>query len=75
MFLREISYGRRIFYQIDDNPHEFYSWKHYKHGYLAHLFVGLYIAAIALYGIINKVWISIFEALKAVKFPVLAPLF
>lgn len=70
MFLREISYGRCIFCQIDGNPHEFYPWKHYKYGYLAHVFVGLYIAAIALYGIINKVWISIFKALKAVKFPV-----
>lgn len=72
MFLREISYGRCIFCQIDGNPHEFYPWKHYKYGYLAHVFIGGYIAAIALYGIINKVWLSAFNALKSVKFPVIS---
>ena len=72
MFLREISYGRCIFCQIDGNPHEFYPWKHYKYGYLAHVFVGLYIAIIALYGIINKIWLSAWNALKTVKFPVIS---
>jgi len=72
MFLREISYGRCIFCQIDGNPHEFYPWKHYKNGYLAHVFVGIYIAIIALYGIINKIWLSAWNALKTVKFPVIS---
>lgn len=70
MFLREISYGRCIFCQINGNPHEFYPWKHYKYGYLAHIFVGIYIAIIALYGIINRIWLKAWNAIQNVKFPV-----
>lgn len=72
MFLREISYGRCIFCQIDGNPHEFYPWKHYKYGYLANVFIGLYIAAIAIYGIVNKIWLKAWNALKTVKFPIIS---
>lgn len=74
MFLREISYGRCIFCRIDGNPHEFYRWSHYKYGYLAHVVVGLYIASIAIYGIINKLWFAAIKALKTVKFPVVSTL-
>lgn len=74
MFLREISYGRCIFCWIDGNPHEFYRWSHYKYGYLAHVVVGLYIASIAIYGIINKLWFVAIKALKTVKFPVVSTL-
>lgn len=74
MFLREISYGRCIFCQIDGNPHEFYRWSHYKYGYLVHVAVGIYIALIALYAIIKQVWFSAFKALKTVKFPLISTL-
>ena len=33
MVAREMSYGRVIFAQMPDNPHEFYSWKDYKYGF------------------------------------------
>ncbi len=69
MFLREISYGRCIFCQIDGNPNEFYKWSHYKYGYLVHFAVALYIAYIAIYAIINKIRISAVNALQSVKFP------
>lgn len=74
MFLREISYGRCIFCWVDGNPHEFYKWSHYRYGYLAHVIVGLYIAATAIYAIVNKLWFSAFKALKTVKFPVTSTL-
>lgn len=72
MFLRELSYGRCIFCKIDGNPHEFYSWKHYQYGYLAHIFVGLYIAAVVIYGFVNKIFIQAWNALTTVKFPVIS---
>ena len=72
MFFRELSYGRCIFCKIDGNPHEFYSWKHYQYGYLAHIFVGLYIAAVVIYGFVNKIFIQAWNALTTVKFPVIS---
>ena len=72
MFLRELSYGRCIFCKIDGNPHEFYSWKHYQYGYLAHIFVGLYIAAVVIYGFVNKIFIQAWNALTTVQFPVIS---
>lgn len=71
MFMREISYGRCIFCWIDGNPHEFYKWSHYKYGYLVHVFIGLYIAAIAIYAIVNKLWFAAYKALCNVKAPVI----
>ncbi len=70
MVMRELSYGRCIFCQLPDDPHNFYPWSHYKYGFLAHVFVGIYIAASALYAIINKVWIDIKEVITKAKFPV-----
>ena len=70
MILRELSYGRVIFCQVPNSPNEFYPWSHYKYGYLAHIMVGIYIFAMALYGIINKIWLNIFEIINKVKFPV-----
>lgn len=69
MIMRELSYGRCIFCQLPDNPHEFYSWSHYKYGWLAHIFVGLYIAAVFIYAIIKKLWKNIAEVITAAKFP------
>lgn len=74
MFLREISYGRCIFCQVNGNPHVFYSWEHYKYGYLVHFFVGIYIALIAIYGIMNEIWLKIWDAIRNVKFPVFSTL-
>lgn len=70
MIMRELSYGRCIFCQLPDDPHNFYPWSHYKYGFLAHIFVGIYIAISALYAIINKVWIDVKEVITKAKFPV-----
>lgn len=71
MFMREISYGRVIFAQIEGEPNHFYSWSHFKYGYLAHIIIGLYIAFCALFALVNKLWISGYELVKKVKFPIL----
>lgn len=71
MFMRELSYGRCIFCQLPDNPHEFYKWSHYKYGWLAHVFIGIYIASAFLYAIVNKIWIDIKNIFVNVRLPFL----
>ena len=70
MILRELSYGRVIFCQIPNCPNEFYTWSHYKYGYLAHVAVGFYVFAMTLYGILNKIWLDIVKIINKVKFPI-----
>ncbi|MBQ3642773.1 hypothetical protein II906_12740 [bacterium] len=67
---REFSYGRVPFAQMPDNPHNYYSWSHYKYGWLAHVIIGIYIAAGFLYGIVNKFWLDVKEVFKKVPIPV-----
>lgn len=66
---REFNYGRVIFCQLPDNPHDFYPWSHYKYGWLAHVIVGLYIAFGAIYALVNKIWLEIIDVIQKVKFP------
>ncbi|MBQ8476688.1 hypothetical protein IJ531_06480 [bacterium] len=67
---REFSYGRVPFAAIPDSQgHDFYPWSHYKYGYLANIFVGIYIALGCLYALINKIWIDIIEIVKKVPIP------
>ena len=65
---REFSYGRVLFAQIP-GTHSYYSWSHYKYGYLAHVFVGLYIAWMALYALIKKIWVDIKNILVKTTMP------
>lgn len=67
---REFSYGRVPFAVMPDNPHNYYSWSHYKYGWIAHVVIGVYIAAGFLYGIINKFWNDIVAIVKKVPLPV-----
>ena len=67
---REFSYGRVPFCAIEGTQgHQFYPWKHYKYGFLAHIFVGLYIASGILYALFNKIWVDIIEIIKKVPVP------
>ena len=67
---REFSYGRVPFCAIEGSQgHDFYPWSHYKYGYLANIFVGIYIIGGILYGLINKIWIDIIEILKKIPIP------
>ncbi len=65
---REFSYGRVPFAQIP-GTHDFYSWSHYKYGFLAHIFVGIYIAWMVLYALIKKIWIDIKNLIIETTFP------
>ena len=67
---REFSYGRVPFCAVEGSGgHDFYPWKHYKYGYLANIFVGLYIICGILYALINKIWFDIIEIVKKVQIP------
>ena len=70
-FLRELSYGRVIFCAMPDNPHEFYKWSHYKYGWLAHVFIGLYIGLTVLWALLSKIWVDVIDIMKNVKIPVI----
>lgn len=75
LFLREISYGRVFFAQIEGSPGNFYSWSHYKYGFLAHILIGIYIGICAIYAIWNKIWLNIFEILTKIKLQIMPFLF
>lgn len=69
MFTRELNNGRAIFCQYPDNPHEFYTWSHYKYGWLAHIIIGVYMGLVGIYGIVKKIWKNIKEIFDNIKFP------
>jgi len=67
---REFSYGRVPFCAIEGtNGHDFYPWSHYKYGYLANIFVGIYIVLSILYALINKIWIDVIDIVKKTTIP------
>ena len=68
--LREINYGRTIFFPIPGKENMFYSWKDIKYGYLVHPMVAIYIIGIAVYFIINKLHIEIWSMISKIKLPV-----
>ena len=65
---REFSYGRVLFAQIP-NTHSYYSWSHYKYGYLAHVVVWLYVAWMAIYALVKKIWVDIKNILIETTMP------
>lgn len=70
LFLREINCGRTIFFPVPGEVNTFYSWKDIKYGWLAHPLYGLYMAYVAFYFLFNKLFITFWNIVKNVKFPV-----
>ena len=67
---REFSYGRVPFCAIEGTEgHDFYQWSHYKYGFLANIFVGIYIALSILYALFNKIWVDIIDIFKKTTIP------
>lgn len=69
LFLREINCGRTIFFPIPGEPNGFYSWHDIKYGWLAHPLYGLYMAITAIYFLKHKLFITLWNYIKQVKFP------
>ena len=70
LIIREVNCGRTIFFPIPGQENAFYSWKEIKYGWLAHPIYGLYMAFVGAYFLKNKLFITLWEKLKNIKFPV-----
>lgn len=69
MFLRELSYGRTIFCTMPGDPYNTYPWSHYKYGFLVNYIVGAALGLSALWFIVKKVYLEVFEILKKTAIP------
>lgn len=69
LLLREVSFGRTIFFPIEGHPNEFYQWKQIPHGWMAHWVIGFYIAALAGWFLRHRHWRTLFTLIKEASFP------
>lgn len=68
--LREVNCGRTLFFPVPGEVNTFYGWKDIKYGWLAHPLYGLYMAWVAFYFFKNKLFITLWNIVKKIKFPV-----
>ena len=69
LLLREVNCGRTIFFPVPGEVNAFYSWKDIKYGWLAHPLYGLYMAFTAFYFLKNKLFVTLWNYVKNVRFP------
>ncbi len=70
LIIREVNCGRTIFFPIPGEENAFYSWKEIKYGWLVHPIYGLYMAYVGIYFIKNKLFITLWEKIRDIKFPI-----
>ena len=70
LLIREVNCGRTLFFAIPGEENAFYRWSEIKYGYLAHPIYGLYMAFVGIYFLKNKLFITLWEKIKNIKFPV-----
>lgn len=75
LMLREVNCGRTIFFPIPGTVNEYYSWHDIKYGWLAHPLYGLYMAVTAIYFLKNKLFVTLWQYIKNVGFPLWHMLF
>lgn len=69
--LREINYGRTLWFFADENnPAKFPKWKDIPCGWLAHVLVGVYLVILATVFILKKLWREIRDILLGYALPV-----
>lgn len=67
---REINYGRTLMIFADpENANKFPKWKDMEYGWLAHVFVGIYMVWMLVYFIWRKVWKHCWEVLQTIRIP------
>lgn len=69
MMLREVSYGRTIFFAVPGEVDTFYKWSEIPYGWVAHVLVGLYMAYMALYFILNRLYKPLWGILTEIRIP------
>ena len=70
LLIREVNCGRTIFFPIPGQENAFYSWKEIEYGWLAHPIYGLYMAFVGFYFLKNKLFFTLWEKLRNIKFPI-----
>lgn len=70
LLIREVNCGRTIFFPIPGEVNQFYRWSEIKYGWLAHPIFGAYIAFVGFYFFKNKLFITLWEKIKNIKFPI-----
>ena len=69
LLIRETNCLRTIFFCVPGEVNSFYTWKEIKYGWLAHPLYGCYMAWTGIYFIWKKLYISLIEYFKNIKFP------
>ncbi|MBQ7763857.1 hypothetical protein IJ384_00665 [bacterium] len=70
LLIREVNCGRTIFFPIPGEENAFYRWSEIKYGWLAHVIYGIYMAFVGLYFLVNKLFITLWQKLWSIKFPI-----
>lgn len=67
---REVNYGRTLMIFADpENANKYPKWKDMEYGWLAHVFVGIYMVWMLVYFIWRKVWKQCWEVLQTIRIP------
>lgn len=67
---REVNYGRTLMIFADpENANKYPKWKDMEYGWLAHVFVGIYMVWMLVYFIWRKVWKHCLEVLQTIRIP------
>lgn len=69
LMLREISFGRTIFFPVEGEVNRFYPWREIAYGWLAHWAVGVYVAVLVLSFFVCRLWRPLAALLLRRKFP------
>ena len=68
--LREVNYGRTLFFSVPGEENMFYSWKEIPYGYLVNPIIGLYMLGILVYFFVNKLYLVLWQYITKTKIPV-----
>ena len=70
LMMREVSFGRTIFFAVPGKVNTFYKWKEIPYGWMAHILVGVYIALMVAYFVWTKVYREFWRVLTGIRIPV-----
>lgn len=70
LMLREVSFGRTIFFPVEGQVDTYYKWKEIPYGWLAHWVIGAFMAAMAAVFILKRLWKPLWEIVQQKAFPV-----
>lgn len=69
LMLREVSFGRTIFFPVEGQVDTFYKWKEIPYGWLAHWIIGAYMAGMGLVFLFKGHWKSLWDIVRRKAYP------